>query len=142
MLQNVLCSPQLSSRYSHSTEELGKKRESESLCVNRVGGWLVDCVAVVVVGGMDGDGGNVRCSEALVLCAWISLKGFALSSASQGLIVTDTFFQETSMTDISTVCQGLQVILWLLVWACLVVLIHMSVAGLMISQACDNGANR
>lgn len=115
MLQNLLCSPQHSSRYSHSAEEQGKKRESESLCVNRVGGWLVDCVVVVVGGDVDGDGGNVKCTEALVLCAWISLKGFALSSASLGLIVADTFFQEASMTDISTVCQGLQVILWLLV---------------------------
>lgn len=88
------------------------------------------------------DGGNVRCTEPLVLCAWISLKGFALSSASQGLIVTDTIFQETSITDISTVCQGLQVILWLLVRVCLVVLIHISVAGLMISQARNVGANR
>lgn len=46
------------------------------------------------------------------------------------------------MTDISTVYQGLQVILWLLVGVCLEVLIHISVAGLMISEAGHTGSNR
>lgn len=51
-------------------------------------GWLDS------VGGLDEDGRNVRCTEALELCTWISLRRLALSSASQGLIVTQFLWED------------------------------------------------
>lgn len=62
------------------------ERMRESLCVDGLGGGL-DLTALRRGGGLERDGGNVRCTEALELCAWISLRSFALSSASQGLTV-------------------------------------------------------
>lgn len=55
------------------------------LCMDLVGGGAVVCV---LVGGLERVEGNVRCTEALEVCTWISLGSFAVSSASQGVIVT------------------------------------------------------
>lgn len=83
------------------------------LCADVVGGGLV-CMHGGA-GGLERDGGNVRCTEALELCTWISLGRFSFSSASQELIATQFLCEdrEKSMIDISTVYQGLEVILWL-----------------------------
>lgn len=42
---------------------------------------------LVCVRGLERDAGNVRCTEALELCTWISLARLSLSSASLELAV-------------------------------------------------------
>lgn len=54
----------------------GKRGELICIAVELDWGW-----------GLEGDVGNTRCTEALELCTWISLRSFSLSSASQGPVV-------------------------------------------------------
>lgn len=70
-------------------------------------------VDVVEVGaGMDGDVGNVRCTEGVVYLDLIMEVCFVPLPHRGSLL--DSFFEETSVIDISTVYQGLEVILWLM----------------------------
>lgn len=70
-------------------------------------------VDVVEVGtGMDGDVGNVRCTEGVVYLDLIKEVCFVPLPRRDSLL--DSFFEETGVIDISMVYQGLEVILWLM----------------------------
>ena len=90
------------------------KNEWGSACGH---GWWWASMYAWLCWGLERDVGNLRCTEALELCTWISLGRFSLSSGSQELIVTQFLCEdhEKSVIDISTVYLGLEVILWLLV---------------------------
>lgn len=73
-------------QHSHSNGRQKKRRRVGGLCVDVAGGGGLVCM-LVCVWGLERDAGNVRCTEALELCTWISLERLSLSSASQELAV-------------------------------------------------------